>query len=74
MKTGFIIGAVAVAAVVGFGVYMVDIEQTQEANLPSVEITGGQLPEFTADVGDISITEETVTVSVPKLQITPPDE
>ena len=74
MKIGAIIGAVVVAAAIGFGIYMVDIDQTQETVMPEIEIEGGQLPEFNADVGEISVTEETVTVTVPQVNITPPEE
>ena len=72
MKTGLVIGGVAAAIAIGFGVYMVDIDQTQEAALPEVTVEGGQLPEFNAEVGEINITEEEVTVTVPEMNIIPP--
>ncbi|PTX54789.1 hypothetical protein C8N43_3610 [Litoreibacter ponti] len=89
MKTGpaIILGAVAVAAIAA-GVYMIDIEQTEQAALPDVDVSveGGNLPEFEAEVGEIAVTEETVTVpdvdvevsvnesevSVPSISVTPP--
>lgn len=71
MKTGTIL-AIAVAAIVAVvGVYMVDINQTEEASLPEVTVEGGNMPEFDADVGSIEITEETVTV--PSLEVNPPE-
>jgi hypothetical protein len=66
-----IIGVLAVIALV-FGIYMIDIDQTQEAELPEVTVEGGQLPGFDVDVGDVEVTEETVTV--PSLEVTPPAE
>lgn len=74
MKIGLAIAAVAIVLATAFGVYMVDIDQTQQAELPNVEIEGGQLPEFSAETGDISITEEEVTVTVPDIEITPPQD
>lgn len=77
MKTGLIItGAVATIAIVGAGMYMVDIDQTQEAALPEVEINveAGQLPKFDAEVGSIQMTEEEVTMEVPNVEITMEEE
>ena len=72
MKTGVIIGGIVAIIAVAFGIYMVDIDQTQDAALPEVSIEGGQMPEFDAEVGDVSVTEEEVTVTVPEINITPP--
>ncbi len=77
MKAGIaIIGAVAVAAVVGFGIYMVDVDQTEEARLPDVEVTieGGQMPAFDAEVGSVSVDEEQVDVTVPKVKVVTEEE
>lgn len=74
MKTGVIIGGIAAAIALAFGVYMVDIDQTQEAALPEVTVEGGQMPEFDAEVGDIDVTSEEVTVTVPEITVTPPEE
>lgn len=74
MRAGVIIGAIVLAIAVAFGIYMIDIDQTQEAQLPEVEIEGGQMPEFDAEVGDVDVEEEDVTVTVPTLEVTPPEE
>lgn len=77
MKTGSAIalGLVAAAAV-GFGVYMVDIDQTEEAALPNVDVTveGGNLPEFDAEVGSVALTEEEATIEVPNVEVTMEEE
>ena len=39
MRTGLIIGTVAVAALAVIGVYMIDVEQTEEASLPDVDVS-----------------------------------
>ena len=70
MKTAstVILGAVAVAAV-AFTVYMVDIDQTEEARLPEVTVEGGNLPEFEAETGSIEMGSTQETVTVPDVDI-----
>ena len=73
MKTFWtVFGFVAAALLIIAGVYMVDIDQTQEARLPDVEVTaeGGQMPKFDAEVGSVEVTEETVEVTVPEVEVT----
>lgn len=75
MKTGYTLAvALLIAVAVGFGMYMIDVEQTQEARLPDVDVTvqGGQMPKFNADVGKITVTEESITV--PSVEVTPPEQ
>lgn len=71
------IAAVAVAAIaLGFGIYMIDIDQTEEARMPDVDVTveGGNLPEYDAEVGDIDLGTEEVTMDVPTIDITAPSD
>lgn len=74
MKIGAILAGVALVAAVAFGVYMVDIDQTEEGALPTVSIEGGNLPEYDADVGDIEVGERDITVTVPTVDIESPEE
>lgn len=91
MKTASAIAAgIAVVAAAAFAVYMVDVDQTEEAQLPDVDVQveGGNLPKFDAEVGDIDVTEEKTTIKVPEvdvqmeekeitlpgLEITPPED
>ncbi|WP_299374042.1 hypothetical protein [uncultured Tateyamaria sp.] len=76
MKTGVIIGAVVAVAAIAFGTYMIDIDQTEEARLPDVDVSveGGNLPEFEADVGDIEVGSEEVTMTVPTIDVQSPEE
>ena len=73
--TAILAGLVAVAAI-GFTIYMVDIEQTEEARLPDVDVTveGGNMPEFQATTGSVSVDQEEVEVTVPKLRVTTEEE
>lgn len=76
MKVMSVIAVVIAAVAIGFGIYMVDIDQTEEASLPDVELTveGGNLPEFDAEVGDIEMGTEEVTLEVPTIDIQSPEE
>ncbi|MEO1138177.1 MAG: hypothetical protein AAFW87_01865 [Pseudomonadota bacterium] len=74
MKAGATFGVLAAAAALVFGIYMVDIDQTQEAQLPEISIEGGQAPEFEAEVGNIDVGEKDVTVTVPTVDIDPPSD
>lgn len=76
MKPSYIFAAVAGIVVLLFAVYMIDIDQTEEARLPDVDVSveGGQMPEFDADVGDIETGSKDVTVTVPTVDIQSPEE
>lgn len=73
MKTGAIVAVVVAVIAIAFGVYMIDIDQTEEAALPEVSVEGGNMPEFDAETGDVSVDQEEVTVTVPDVDITPPE-
>lgn len=71
---GLIIAIILVVAV-AVGLYtMVDIDQTQEAQLPNVTVEGGQAPEFEAKTGSVEVGSETREVEVPTISVNPPAE
>ncbi len=73
MNKGLVIAGAVVVAVIAIGAfYLVDIDQTQEARLPDVDVSveGGQLPEFDAEVGSIEVVSEEVVVEVPEVEVT----
>lgn len=76
MSNGKVIGAVlgvAAVAVIAYGAfYFVDVEQTQEARMPTVdiEVEGGQAPEFDVETGSVDIGTTTETIEVPDVEIT----
>lgn len=73
MKTGPVLAiAVAAIVVIGAGVYLVDIDQTEEVSLPEVSVEGGNMPEYETDFGDVDVGETEVTV--PTLDIETPTE
>jgi hypothetical protein len=52
-----------------FAFYMIDVDQTQEARLPDVEVTGGQMPKFDAETGSVDVGSRPTTVPVPKVTV-----
>ncbi|WP_075217640.1 hypothetical protein [Mongoliimonas terrestris] len=71
---GLIIAIILVVAV-AVGLYtMVDIDQTQEAQLPNVTVEGGQAPEFDVRTGSVDVETETREVEVPTIRVNPPAE
>lgn len=76
MKPGVILGVVIVAALVVFGFYFFDVNQTESASLPDVDVSveGGNLPEFDVEAGDVEVGSEEVTVEVPTIDVESPEE
>lgn len=76
MKPAAIIGAVVAVFVVAFGIYMFDVDQTEEARLPDVDVSveGGNMPEFDVEAGEIETGTKEVTVTVPTVEVNPPEE
>jgi len=69
---------IALTAVIGtlsLGLAACDVEQTEEAELPDVDVSveGGNLPEYDVDTADVEIGSEEVTVDVPTVDVEMPD-
>ena len=62
-----LVAIVVLLLIVGVATGFINIGQTQEAQLPTVE--GGQLPKFDADVGDIDVGTKNTTVEVPTIDV-----
>ncbi|WP_208351756.1 hypothetical protein [Pseudaestuariivita rosea] len=72
MKPGVMAALVAGGVLVGAAaVYMVDIDQTQEASLPDVDVQveGGNLPAYDVETGSIELTSDEATVTVPEVEV-----
>ena len=76
MKTGYIIAGVVAVCAIAFSVYFVDVDQTEEAALPDVDVSveGGNLPEFEVETGDIETGTAEVEVTVPTIDVESPEE
>lgn len=71
---GWIIGGVALLALGAAVIYLTDIDLTQTAELPEVNVEGGQMPAVDVDVADIDVGSKEVTMEVPTIDIDPPVE
>ena len=60
-------------APLAIGLAACDVDQTQEGELPEVEVTGGQMPEYDVETADVDVGTEKKTVEVPDVDITMPD-
>jgi len=70
---GAIVGVIALAVIVWLGFMLIDVDQTQEGELPSVDVDveadAGELPEFDADVGKVVVGTTETTVDVPDVDV-----
>ena len=71
---GWVIGGVALLAIGAAAIYLTDIDLTQTAELPEVNVEGGQMPDVDMDVADIDVGSETVEVEVPTVDVELPEE
>ena len=53
-----------------------DVVQTQDGELPVVEVTaeGGPLPAYDVETAEVDVKTETVPVEVPKIDVEMPDD
>ena len=50
-----------------------DVEQTQEGELPEVDVQGGQAPEYDVDTADVDVGTEERVVEVPTVDVEEPE-
>ncbi|MGH7443867.1 MAG: hypothetical protein ACREKM_03280 [Longimicrobiales bacterium] len=58
------------APALAFGLAACSVEQTEEGEMPDVEVEGGQLPEYDVDAADVDVGTDTTTVVVPDVDVT----
>lgn len=53
-----------------------DVDQTQEGELPDVDVNaeGGELPAYDVETPEVDVSTETVPVAVPDVDVEMPDE
>ncbi len=63
--------AAAVLGTAAMGLAACDVEQTEEAELPEIEASGGNMPEYNVDTPDVDVDAgtETKTVEVPTMDV-----
>lgn len=70
---GRVVATVLVVVVVILGIAwsfgLINLNQTREAELPSVAVQGGQMPKFDADVADVDVGTKNETIKLPKVEV-----
>jgi hypothetical protein len=61
-----------IAPVFAVGMTACDVDQTQEGEMPEVEVQEGELPAYDVEAADVEVTEDTITV--PEVNIEDPDD
>jgi hypothetical protein len=62
------------AALMGLSLAACSVEQTEEGEMPEVEVEEGKLPEYDVDAADVDVNVDTAKVPVPDVDIkTKPD-
>jgi len=56
------------------GLAACDVDQTKEAELPEVEVKGGQAPEFDVETADVDVGTEKKEIEVPDVDVKMPDD
>ena len=59
----------SLAAATALGLAACDVEQTEEGELPEVNVEGGNMPEYDVDTPDVDVTMEEETIEVPTLDV-----
>jgi hypothetical protein len=52
-----------------FAISACDVEQTEEAELPEVNATGGEMPAYDVDTADVDVGTQTETIEVPDIEV-----
>lgn len=61
-----------IAPLFAFGMTACDVDQTEEGEMPDVEVQEGELPAYDVETPEVNVEEDTVTV--PDVDIQEPEE
>lgn len=61
--------AATLMAIAAFNLGACSVEQTEEGELPQVNVEGGNLPEYDVDAPEVDVTTEERTVTVPDVDV-----
>lgn len=64
----------ALAATATLALSACDVDQTQELEVPEVDVEGGQAPAFDVETADVEVGTEETTVEVPTVDVDMPDD
>ena len=66
---------IATSLVIPFamGLAACDVDQTEEGEMPDIQVEGGNMPEYDVETADVDVGTEERTVEVPIVDVTMPD-
>ena len=64
----------ALIAPLAIGLAACDVDQTKEAELPEVDVEGGQMPEYDVETADVDVGTKKTTVEVPDVDVKMPGD
>lgn len=72
------LGTTALMMLLVFSLGACTVEQTEEGEMPEVNVEGGNMPEYDVDTANVEVGTETATATVPEVttettQVTVPD-
>lgn len=65
--------AASLIAPFALGLAACDVDQTEEGEMPEVEVKGGNMPEYDVETADVDVGTEEKTVEVPTVDVDMPD-
>ncbi|MFO6446553.1 hypothetical protein ACLBKU_05345 [Erythrobacter sp. NE805] len=64
----------ALIAPLAIGLAACDVDQTKEAELPEVDVKGGQVPEFDVETADVDVGTKKTEIEVPDVDVKMPGD
>ena len=64
----------SIIAPLAIGLAACDVDQTKEAELPEVDVKGGQVPEFDVETADVDVGTKKTEIEVPDVDVRMPDD
>jgi hypothetical protein len=65
--------AASLIAPFALGLAACDVDQTEEGEMPEVNVEGGNMPEYDVETADVDVGTEEKTVEVPTVDVKMPD-
>lgn len=63
------IGVTAASILMVFSLGACSVEQTEEGEMPDVNVEGGEMPEYDVDAADVDVGTDTATITVPDVDV-----
>ena len=64
----------ALTGAMALGLSACDVDQTEEGEMPDVDVEGGNMPEYDVETPDVEVGTEETTVEVPTVDVEGPDD